>query len=404
MSVNEFDTIDLLSGDTFMVTWDTGRRCNYDCSYCPAHRHDNFSPHATLDELKNGADFLFEYAKTIMPIKKWKWCNVSFTGGEPTVNPNFLPFVKYLKNLYEEKYSEDFNLNLTLTSNGAMSIKTADGIMELMSHATISYHVEASKKIKDNVVKVIEHMSANPDFKCKVNVMFHAQEDYFQECIELCEYFDSVGIKYVPRVIGEEEDSKPTLAHKYTDEQLQWFRDYWNKDTKKLNKEPKKSQCDAEYCASAAPKEVPVVGNKKEEKQHGSSIGRPCCGGRQMNLYDSTGDSIKSKFVGFRQFKGWYCSVNWFFLHIEQQTDSIYHHQTCQAKLDGTKGPIGKLSEGHKVIEELKHSIQTNTMPVIVCPNKNCGCGLCIPKSKEYSKLMKVLPNTLETTEIFTNE
>ena len=45
-----FDTIDLLTGHVFQVTWDTGRRCNYDCSYCPMHRHDNFSAHATFDQ------------------------------------------------------------------------------------------------------------------------------------------------------------------------------------------------------------------------------------------------------------------------------------------------------------------------------------------------------------------
>lgn len=48
-----FDTIDLLTGNVFQVTWDLGRRCNYDCSYCPITRHDNFSPHAThLTNLK----------------------------------------------------------------------------------------------------------------------------------------------------------------------------------------------------------------------------------------------------------------------------------------------------------------------------------------------------------------
>ena len=29
-----FDTVDLLTGKVFQVTWDLGRRCNYDCSYC----------------------------------------------------------------------------------------------------------------------------------------------------------------------------------------------------------------------------------------------------------------------------------------------------------------------------------------------------------------------------------
>ena len=57
-----FDTIDLLTGGIFQITWDLGRRCNYDCSYCPPHRHDNFSRHATFDELKSSVDFVLKYA------------------------------------------------------------------------------------------------------------------------------------------------------------------------------------------------------------------------------------------------------------------------------------------------------------------------------------------------------
>ena len=53
-----FDTVDLLDGNVFQVTWDLGRRCNYDCSYCPMHRHDNFSPHASLEELIKNSDFV----------------------------------------------------------------------------------------------------------------------------------------------------------------------------------------------------------------------------------------------------------------------------------------------------------------------------------------------------------
>lgn len=396
---DNFHTVDLLTGDTFLVTWDVGRRCNYDCSYCPSHRHDNFSPHATLEQLKSTTDFLFQYVETIMPYRKWKWCNVSFTGGEPTVNPNFLKFAEYLQNKYETEYKDKFNLNLSLTSNGAMSKKIADGIMKYFTHATISYHCEADKQLKKQAVDIIEYFSSNKKFKLKVNVMFHADPVLFQECLDLCDYFDSKNIKYVPRVIGEEPGSKPNFAHKYTDEQLQWFKDYWKKDTEKTNNTPiLKDQSNSIQCASAAIKEIPIV---DENKKIGMSIGRPCCGGRTMNLCSSDSSWNKSKFVSFREFKGWHCSVNWFFLHIEQQTDTVYHHQTCQAKLDGTRGPIGKLSEWKNIIDDLKDKLKTKMMPIIVCPNKYCGCGLCTPKSNNLSNLLNVLPNTLSDTSIF---
>ena len=133
------------------------------------------------------------------------------------------------------------------------------------------------------------------------------------------------------------------------------------------------------------------------EKELALKIGRPCCGSRTMCLYNE-GESRKSKFVDYREFKGWYCSVNWFFMHIEQQTDSVFHHQTCQAQFGETRGPIGKLSEGDKILEELERNLKNGTMPTIVCPKHTCGCGLCAPKSKYQENYLDVVKNHFDTS------
>ena len=125
-----------VSQDSFVITWDLGRRCNYDCSYCPAHRHDNFSPHATLQELKNTAEFLFDYVSVVAEHRINKNFDVSFTGGEPTVNPKFLEFAKYLKSEYKRRFSDKFNLRLDLTTNGAMSQKIAAAVIANFDHVT----------------------------------------------------------------------------------------------------------------------------------------------------------------------------------------------------------------------------------------------------------------------------
>ena len=39
--------------DSVKVEWNLGKRCNYDCSYCPAEIHDNFSKHTDIKILKN---------------------------------------------------------------------------------------------------------------------------------------------------------------------------------------------------------------------------------------------------------------------------------------------------------------------------------------------------------------
>ena len=390
-----FDTVDLLTGNVFQVTWDVGRRCNYDCSYCPAHRHDNFSKHATLDELKANTDFLYEYIDTYMQYRDFRFASISFTGGEPTVNPNFIPFIQYLKKEYEEKYSNRWEANFALTSNGAMSKKMAQKVMENMRHITVSYHAESDEKLKQQVRdRILQFHNEGPDhdMTMSVNVMFHAA--YFDECKDLCEFLDEHGVKYVPRVIGEEPDSRSDFAHKYSQEQLDYMKNFWKIRNERLNTKKDNEQEASKILSAAGEKTT-------EKKKLGMTVGRPCCGSREMCL-SKNGESRKATFVDLREFKGWHCSVNWFFLHLEQQTDSVYHHQTCQARFDGKRGPIGKISEGKKIINELKLNLHNRTMPTVICPKHTCGCGLCAPKSLYKDKYKEVLYNHVDSM-IFEN-
>lgn len=72
------------------VEWNLGKRCNYDCTYCPSSIHDNSSPHTDFEVLKNTVDNLMSLGK---PIR------LSFTGGEPTVHPKFRELIKYCKHV-----------------------------------------------------------------------------------------------------------------------------------------------------------------------------------------------------------------------------------------------------------------------------------------------------------------
>ena len=150
------DTIDLLSGSVFQVGWDLGRRCNYDCSYCPSHRHDNFSAHAPLGELTRNVDFLFKYIDLYMTHRNLKQASINFTGGEPTVNPYFIQLIEYLSSEYNSRYADKWYCGFTVTSNGAMSERMAAAIMDHMGFITISYHAEADAVLKRQVLDRIE--------------------------------------------------------------------------------------------------------------------------------------------------------------------------------------------------------------------------------------------------------
>ena len=74
--------------NSIKIEWNLGKRCNYDCSYCPGSIHDNTSPHTDIETLKTCIDKLVTLGK---PIR------LSFTGGEPTVHPKFADLVRYAK-------------------------------------------------------------------------------------------------------------------------------------------------------------------------------------------------------------------------------------------------------------------------------------------------------------------
>ena len=355
----KFDTITNDHVNPFMITWDTGPRCNFDCSYCPVHRHDNYSKHATLAELVSTIDFIQQYINTISPYRKDNTYYISLTGGEPTVNPNFIKLSEYLEQ-WKKNFDPSITVRLDLTTNGAMSEKICNTVIKHFDHVTISHHQEADITIRNNVLdRILQFKSSG--IPMKVNVMMHA--NHFTECMELCNTLEQNDVKYIARPIGEDPDSILNTAHKYSDSQVEWFSNTYGKTMTKTT--------------------------------------RPCCGGRSFTLCDSTtGSCTDTKVIDNRNFKDWHCSVNWHFLHIEQKEGLVYHHQTCQATFNHSRGSIGTLVNSHEIIDNLRHKLESNTLETVVCPNKLCGCGLCVPKAKELSDYQNIIGRTIKIKSI----
>ncbi len=72
------------------VYWEIGRRCNYDCSYCWPWIHNKTDRHKTLEELINATE------KVINKFAKGSQVNFIISGGEPSLNPDFLDWVRYI--------------------------------------------------------------------------------------------------------------------------------------------------------------------------------------------------------------------------------------------------------------------------------------------------------------------
>lgn len=121
----------------FAINWNLGPRCNYDCSYCPSTVHDNHSPHISFTQFKQGFDALIFKIGTNYNFK------FTFTGGEPTLNPEYIDIVDYVQQHNGRVFT---NTNGTASLNKLRKLCNAGGLH-------ISVHTEFAQvdKLADKI-------------------------------------------------------------------------------------------------------------------------------------------------------------------------------------------------------------------------------------------------------------
>jgi MoaA/NifB/PqqE/SkfB family radical SAM enzyme len=143
------------------VEWNLGKRCNYDCSYCPESIHDNSSPHTDIEILKKTVDKLIILGK---PIR------LSFTGGEPCVHPKFLELVKYCKHVGVTWIS--------VTTNGTLPYEFYAALE--VDQIVFSIHLEFDWKRVFNTTESVVNLTNK-----KIVVQIMAHHNYMDAALEL---------------------------------------------------------------------------------------------------------------------------------------------------------------------------------------------------------------------------
>lgn len=126
--------------NTMMIDWYIGKRCNFSCSYCADFIHDNYSAHVPFNKMKIFVDKIVERYGTNI-----HW---SLTGGEPTLNPDFIQLLEYLQDKKHE---------ISVCTNGSRSIEYMTQMYALVDNITYSLHFEhITPKLKDYTDKALQ--------------------------------------------------------------------------------------------------------------------------------------------------------------------------------------------------------------------------------------------------------
>lgn len=167
----------LFSSREFSVDWNVGKRCNYDCTYCPSSLHDNSSNHISYEQLCVGADNVLKISNNLD-----KYPKIFFTGGEPTVNPSFEKLLVYLNDIGIK--------HVGVTTNGtrkpAWYIKNSIYISSL----SVSLHYEYDwNKVLETIVSINKHFK-----RLTVNILAHYQ--YYEQVVYTIDTLNTHNVKY----------------------------------------------------------------------------------------------------------------------------------------------------------------------------------------------------------------
>ena len=188
--------------DQIKVEWNLGKRCNYDCSYCPSSIHDSYSPHTPIDTLERAVDSLCELEK---PLR------ISLTGGEPAVHPDIEDLFDYFKR------KDIFWVNLT--TNGTRSSQWYLENEMFFNHVVFSLHFEHDWK---RVLHTINQFYDSTEREFFVNVMAH--HDYMDSVRTVVAQLIQKGIKFaIRRVRWTEGDHNIFDDMRYDGKDLEWL-------------------------------------------------------------------------------------------------------------------------------------------------------------------------------------
>jgi len=200
--------------DYKLVTWELGRRCNYDCWYCFPDSHNTYEGHKTLGSLKQGL-------KNISSIwgknSKMKFV---FTGGEPTFNPDFLEFVQYLR--------KDLFHIVHTTTNGSHTAEYYSNLMQvsdIVFSAHLSYLENPAiyKKFVQNVSSANTSKMSNDKSQLNwlgVRIMLQPGK------LELAKQLYSDCKNIIENVVVDLLHDHYKKILPYSQEELDWFNSY----------------------------------------------------------------------------------------------------------------------------------------------------------------------------------
>lgn len=340
--IQRFGQRTMLYRDMFTVSWILNRACNYNCSYCWSHGRSDTPDYRPLPVVVHTIDEIKRQARA----RGYNSFHFSFSGGEPTMHPDFLKIVEHYCRDTENCNYQSTHMTTNLSRGPRWWKNYVDATKDVHRVSiTASWHREAAKgdlkghaeKFADKLVFLQEH-----DLQVTVNMVMLPEifDDLYGEAL----YFHSRGVN-----VTLKPQSDPTASHVvsgYTDEMLKVLhngmpqRDYTSVKAKE---------------AGLIERPKPAISLKKMSEAGGDDMTVPQT--MQVEFEDDAGQkwymdqAERFNAFNFNNFEGWLCDSGYRSIVIREPDGSVKRSYSCADK------PLGYLETGFELFPERQRCI-----------------------------------------------
>ena len=192
--------------EEFVINWNLGNTCNWECSYCPSYLHDGSVPWSDIEKIKTN----------LLKIKNRffdKRIKIEFVGGEVTLKNDFIDLLKFCK-------EQDFRT--TIMTNASRTVNYWESLVEFLDEAILSFHPElASREHYENIIDLCYKSNTNPIARiAMVKDNFWDLVDYKKS---LEEKYPRINIDYMVLYDKEQKHNYNGYFYDYDKEQLDFL-------------------------------------------------------------------------------------------------------------------------------------------------------------------------------------
>lgn len=324
----------LLYRDLFCVSWLLGRYCNYNCSYCWPYARSNtkdYRPLAlnmmTMDEIKRQSR-----------ERGYNSFHFSFSGGEPTVYPEYLDLIGHYANDVGNSNYQSIHMTSNISQGLRWFERYVDATKDLHRvSVTASWHREQGIKqgdLKGHTERFADKLVFLQENDVQVTINTVMVPEWFDELYEEASYFLGRGINVTLKPQSDPTASR--VVEGYTKEQLAVLH----------NGMP---QRDFTAVKSKVQRPKPKVSEKAMAIDRGDDSTVPQI--MQVEFEDDTGkkwymdQAERFNAFNFNQFKGWMCESGFRSIIIREPDGAIKRSYSCSDK------PLGYIETGFKLFD-----------------------------------------------------